>query len=96
MKRPAVPFTGIARPRERGVGVVLVGAAARQVHILEMLPVILVLLLSAIPVALPVMFTVSTFENPARAVGCRTRTTPDPIAADSLAGRLDQCLTGSW
>ncbi len=39
---------------------VLVVAIARHVGMLEILPLMLVLLLSAVPVALPVMFTVST------------------------------------
>jgi plasma-membrane proton-efflux P-type ATPase len=42
------------------LAVVLVVAVVRRVGGLEILPLILVLLLSAVPVALPVMFTVST------------------------------------
>ena len=42
------------------LGVVLVLSVARGVPFAEMIPILLVLLMSAIPTALPVMFTVST------------------------------------
>ena len=42
------------------LGVVLVLSLVRGVPLLEMVPILLVLLMSAIPTALPVMFTIST------------------------------------
>jgi H+-transporting ATPase len=42
------------------LGVVVVLSLIRHVSLLEMVPLLLVLLMSAVPVALPVMFTVST------------------------------------
>lgn len=42
------------------LGVVIVLSMIRHVPLLEMIPLMLVLLMSAVPVALPVMFTVST------------------------------------
>src|ERR1035438_3349940 len=41
------------------LGVVIVMSLIRGVSLLEMVPLMLVLLMSAVPVALPVMFTVS-------------------------------------
>jgi H+-transporting ATPase len=41
------------------LGVVIVLSLIRHVQLLEMIPLVLVLLMSAVPVALPVMFTVS-------------------------------------
>ena len=41
------------------LGVVIVMSLIRGVTLLEMVPLMLVLLMSAVPVALPVMFTVS-------------------------------------
>jgi len=47
-------------------GVVFVLSLIRGVPFLEMIPIMLVLLMSAIPTALPVMFTISTATDVAK------------------------------